>query len=117
VPTNSSTATGTAKLSFNGQQDGFTISLTHTIGAPTGVLIHADVPASNGPLIFDVAAAAGGSTSPLDVFIDGFLLVPQVSKAVNNFPDAVDAMITSKTYIDVSSTGFPSGEIRGQITP
>lgn len=117
VPTNSSTATGSAKLRFNGQQTGFTINMTHTIGSPTGVLIHADVPGSNGPLIFDVAAAAGASTTPIDVFIDGLLLVPQLLKAVNTFPDAVDAMITSKTYVDVSSTGFTAGEIRGQITP
>jgi len=118
VPGNSSTAIGTASVVFNGRQDGVTLNLTHTLGTPTGVLLHADLPGSNGPLIFDVAAAAGASTSPLEAFLDQFTpLVPQASKAVNNFPDAADALLTSRIYIDISSTGFPAGEIRGQITP
>lgn len=117
VPANSSTATGSATLALNGLQTGFTLQLTHSVAGPTGVLIHADVPGSNGPIIFNVSNAAGTSASPLEVFLDGSLLVPQPSKSVTTFADAVDAMLGGRTYLDISSSGFPAGEIRGPILP
>lgn len=117
VPANSSTATGTASISLNGTQTAIHVTLTHSVGAPISVLIHADDPGFNGPQIFDVDAIAGTAASPVNASLNAPHLIPQPSKGVATFPQAVNALLTSKTYIDVGSTGFPFGEIRGQIVP
>src|SRR5205085_9984745 len=65
-PPSTSTATGAASLRFSADQSAVSVSLTHTIGTSTDVLIHAGPVTSNGPLIFKVAQAAGSATSPLE---------------------------------------------------
>jgi hypothetical protein len=119
VPANGSAATGTASISLNATQTAINVALTHSVGTPTSVLIRADDPGSNGPQIFDVDAIAGSAASPLNASLQAAHLIPQAAKGVNTFADAVNALLTSKTYIEVSSTGFPvpGAEIRGQIVP
>lgn len=116
-PANSSTASGTASLTLNGSQNAVTVTLTHTLAAPIDVRLNADIVGSNGPLLFDVSGAAGFSTSPLSVELTQFDLFPQSSKGVNTFADATDALLTRKTYLDITTSGFLGGEIRGQIVP
>lgn len=117
VPANSSTAVGTADLALNGRQTGFMVVLTHNAPSPTALGVHADVAGSNGPLIFNVSFAAGTSVAPVSVFIDGGMLIPAPGKSITTFGEAADAMLTGRTYFDVSTSGFPAGEIRGQILP
>jgi len=117
VPANSSTATGAATIALNAAQTAFFITLTHNVVTPTAVTIHADDPGSNGPQIFDVDAIAGAATSPVSATLTSLQLIPQPSKGISTFTDVVNALLTAKTYVDVGSTGFPAGEIRGQILP
>ncbi len=116
-PVNSSTATGAATIALNATQTDFFVTLTHTVGTPTAATIHADDPGSNGPQIFDVDAIAGAAASPVSTTLRAIHLIPQPSKGISTFPDAINALLTGKTYVDVGSTGFPVGEIRGQILP
>jgi len=46
-------------------------------------------------------------------------LLPAPTKGVDTFDDAINALLTGKTYIEISSIGFPipGAEIRGQILP
>lgn len=117
VPANTSTATGTAVLVLNGPQSAVAVQMTDTVSSPTALLIHADIATSNGPIIFDLGSAAGSLVSPLSATLTASNLVAQPLKGVNTFADAVDALLSGVTYVDVDSTGSPSGEIRGQILP
>jgi hypothetical protein len=118
-PANTSTATGSATLSLGARQDVATVVLTHDIPAAhaTGVQIHAEAAGNNGPTIFDVGLAAGTAASPIEAQLSSLLLIPQPLQSVTTFPEAVDAFLTSRTYIDVETTGFSAGEIRGQFVP
>ncbi|MBI3855735.1 MAG: CHRD domain-containing protein [Planctomycetes bacterium] len=117
VPANSSTATGTASVVLNALQTEATVSVTHNVTAPTSVLIHADDPGFNGPQIFDVDAVAGSAASPANAVLKPIHLIPAPAKGIVSFSNFVNALLTSKTYVDVGSAGFPFGEIRGQIIP
>jgi hypothetical protein len=117
VPTNSSTATGAATVILNGTQTAINVTVTHTVASPTAALLHADVPLSNGPQIFDAGAIAGSAASPAAAALQAVHLIPAPAKAVLVFADAIDALLTGRTYVDVASAGFPAGEIRGQILP
>lgn len=116
-PPNSSTAVGQGNFSLNASQTEFLVTLTHNVGMPTAVTMHADDPGSNGPQIFDVDAIAGSPASPVSVTLQSFHLIKQPSKGITDFPTFIDSLLRGKTYVDVGSTGFPAGEIRGQILP
>lgn len=116
-PPNSSTAVGDALVVLDATQTSFLVLLTHDVGTPTSVLLHADDPGSNGPQIFDVEAIAGSAASPLEATLTAVHLIPAPAKGITTFTEAVNALLTGKTYLDVGSAGFPAGEIRGQILP
>jgi hypothetical protein len=113
------TATGSANVTLNATQTAFFVSLTHTVAGPVDVGIHAENPGSVGPKIFDIDAVAGAATSPLTATITPNRLIPDASHNILSFTNAINALLTSQTYIQVTSPGFPlpGGEIRGQIAP
>jgi len=118
-PANTSTATGTATLVLSGIQDIATLQLTHTVPSAnaTGVEIHAETAGNNGPRIFDIDSLTGTAASPINTFFGAFDLSAQPLQNITTFPEAVDAFLSSRTYIEVETTGFPAGEIRGQFLP
>src|SRR5215510_9589083 len=61
VPSNASTGTGTATLTFNTTTKIFTLSVTHTIAAPTNGHIHKGAVGVSGGVIFPFASF----TSPI----------------------------------------------------
>lgn len=115
-PPNGSSAIGNARVNLDATQTAFFITMTHGVSSPTGVEIYAEDP-TNGPLLFDVDAIAGAATSPLSATLTDLQLTQAPSKGITTFPEAVDALLTSKTYVQVRSAGFPGGEIRGLIVP
>ena len=80
------------------------INAAHIHVAPVGV---------DGPIIFPMADAS--FASPLTGTLTDAGLTPQPAGNVSTFPDAVNAMITGNTYVNVHTTANPDGEIRGQI--
>jgi hypothetical protein len=112
-----SAATGSCTIAFGAMQDKFLVLMTHTVVGANLIEIHTQLPTFNGPRIFNVAAFAGAATSPVNATIPSSALFPATGDAINTFADAVDAMLTGRTYIVVGSPGFPAGEIRGQIVP
>lgn len=115
VPASGSAATGTGSISLNATQTAVNVALTHSVASPTSVLIHADDPGSNGPAIFDVDAIAGSAASPVNAALQAAHLIPAPAKAITTFPQAVNALLTSKTYLEVGTSVGP--DIRGQIVP
>lgn len=74
----------------------------------TGSHIHSAPPGVNGPVIFNI-----GNGSSYAV------LGGQLMKVITGapFPAAEEAnLLSGNTYINVHTTAFPGGEIRGQIT-
>jgi hypothetical protein len=116
-PPNSSTATGSATVTLDAVQKSIFVQLTHNVVTPTAVTMHADDPTFNGPQIFDIDAIAGAPASPVSVTLQPIHLILAPSKGITSFPTFVDSFLRGKTYVDVGSTGFPAGEIRGQLLP
>ena len=90
-----------------------TISLAITVSGIaqsdlTASHIHRAPAGSNGPVIFNIG---GGSSYAV--------LGSQLITVINNapFPAAEEAnLLSGNTYVNIHTTAYPAGEIRGQIT-
>lgn len=100
VPANNSTATGSGIFTINTRKNTvrFNITFSGLSGTETGAHIHGFVPSgSNAPIIFTLP-----SGSP--------------KTGVWNYLESEEAdILAGKTYVNIHSTVFPNGEIRGQI--
>lgn len=96
---NASTATGTATLVFNTTTKIFTITVTHTIAAPTNGHIH--------------KGAIGVSGSPVFPFSSYTSPISYTSVALDAAQEA--DLNAELYYVNIHSAAFPGGEIRGQL--
>ncbi len=117
VPANGSTATGTSTLTYSGATGKFDISMTITdISATDAGLrfhIHSAVAGKNGPIIVSLFdAPAGENLGTLTPTASGFTFtatgipLPGVNEA---------SFLGDNTYLNVHTTAFAGGEIRGQV--
>jgi len=100
VPTNASTATGTATLTFNNVTKIFTIVVTYSGVTATASHIHKAAAGISGGVEF-------GFTDP-------------VTSPINFTSVALDAtqeadLLANLYYVNIHSSLFPGGEIRGQL--
>lgn len=97
VPMNISTATGTANLTWNAGPNNLDWMLTHNVSMQTAAHFHRQAPGMNGGVVQGI-----GVGSP----VSGTWAVPfNLSRSL--FSDSI--------YINVHSTAFPGGEIRGNV--
>lgn len=99
VPANSSTATGTSTLTFNTTTKIFTITVTHTIAAPTNGHIH--------------KGAIGVSGAPVFPFVSFTSPITYTSVALDASQEA--DLNAGLYYVNIHTAAFPGGEIRGQL--
>jgi hypothetical protein len=99
VPANASTATGTATLTFNKTTKIFTITVNHTIAAPTDGHIHRGAIGVIGPPVFPFATF----TSPIN-FTSIALTAAQEAD-----------LFAHLYYVNIHTAAFVGGEIRGQL--
>lgn len=107
VPPNASSATGLGTVLVSPDQSQITVSLSwEGLGSNVSAAhIHSPAPpGANAPVLFSLAGAAG---SP-----DGGI-TPNQTFAVT--PAQIALLKTGQMYFNVHTTGFPGGEIRGQI--
>lgn len=100
TPPNSSAATGNATLTFNQSTNTFNIVVTYSGVVATGAHIHKGAPGVPGGIIFPfspVTSPINYTSAPLD----------STQKA---------DLFANMYYVNVHSTAFPAGEIRGQLT-
>jgi hypothetical protein len=88
---------------------------------PTGVVashIHVGSAQVNGPVILDFRVVSGTSN---DFAYSGRLteadLRANAQFGINSFDDAIFAIASGVTYVNVHSQANPGGEIRGQLCP
>lgn len=100
VPSNTSTATGTTILTFNEDTKKFTAVTTYSGLIPAGGHIHMAAEGANGPVIYPFGTSLA---SPITYESD---VLTEVQ---------VKALFDKMLYVNLHTTAFPSGEIRGQL--
>jgi VCBS repeat-containing protein len=109
VPANVTTGSGFGTFSLQEAMRTlhFELNFAHLQGDTTGLHIHAGAPGVEGPVLYDLAAAAGvgaGFTSP-------------ISGTVVLAADHLDELLAGTLYVNLHTTAFAGGEIREQIMP
>ncbi|WP_310556501.1 CHRD domain-containing protein [Flavobacterium sp.] len=99
VPTNTSTATGSATLVYNTITKIFTINVTHNVTSPTNGHIHKAAVGVNGSPVFPFTAY----TSPMSLTSAPLDATQEADLYANLY------------YVNIHSTTFGGGEIRGQL--
>jgi hypothetical protein len=97
VPPNGSAATGNAMLTFNAGPTNLDYTLTHNVANQTAAHFHRQTPGVNGPVVQNI-----GVGSP----ISNTWVMPV---------HLVRSMFNDSIYVNVHSTAFPGGEIRGNV--
>jgi len=100
VPTTSSTATGTATLTFNNVTKIFAVVVTYSGVTATAAHIHLGAAGTAGGVEFGFIDPV---TSPIN-FTSGALTATQEADLLANL-----------YYVNIHSSAFPGGEIRGQL--
>ena len=113
-------ATGAVTVTFNSANTGLHIQITtQNLAGVTGAELHVGPPGTSGPVLFTLYTATTGSSfnSNFNQDITTANLIPQPSANINTFADAINAINTGNTYINISTQQNPNGELRGQIGP
>ncbi len=111
VPPVGTPASGSLNLSVRGSRQRMRVVLQVTgSGAVSGAAIRE----SGGGALFDLGVtSSGGFTLDRTLTAADFT----AAGAVGSFAEAVDAILAGETWVDVATSAFPSGELRGQIAP
>lgn len=99
VPANTSTATGTATLSYNKTTKVFALYVTYSGITLTDGHIHIGAVGVDGPVVFPLTSL----TSPINF----------TSIALTTTQEA--DLLANLYYVNLHTTAFPGGEIRGQL--
>jgi hypothetical protein len=99
VPSNNSTATGTAVLKFNKTTKIFTLTVTYSGLTPNGGHIHRGAVTVDGPIVFPLTSL----TSPIS-YTSPVLTATQEADLIANL-----------YYVNLHTIAFDGGEIRGQL--
>lgn len=118
-PVVSSNARGNVSLGLSASSIDFALALDPLPETSvSAVHIHVGAPGTNGPIIFSLYQSVidgplnGSRSGTLQVFN----LESQPARGVSSFSDAINAILSGNTYINVHTAAYPNGEIRGQLT-
>jgi hypothetical protein len=93
-----------------------TVEFQDLIGTSTVAHIHFGPPGVAGPTIVDLAGFPVGLTSGVYMAVlDETNFIPRPAIGIDTFADAIAAIRSGDTYVNVHSTFAPPGEIRGQL--
>jgi hypothetical protein len=105
VPSVATMAQGVAGLMLNSTRDTLcvTVSFTGLSGALMGAHIHEGLPGINGPVLIDLTSGINGS------------LVTATVTGSNLPMSVLTKLLSGECYINLHTSAFPNGEIRGQL--
>ena len=107
VPSNNSTGSATAEVKIVGDQLKVEFSFEGLTGPITGAHIHGPAPAGqNAGVIFNIVPGQfpAGTGSPIEAT---FPITEEQKQLIRS----------GQTYLNLHTTQFPGGEIRGQVLP
>ena len=117
-----SSATGSFTLDYNSTLNDLTYSLTFSglTSDATMAHIHLGAPGQTGAILFILfdygmppSTATTGETVTGTLTVANFM--PDSVDGISTFAQAISAIESGDTYVNVHSTNYPAGEIRGQI--
>lgn len=119
VPPVTTSASGTALVELNERQTEIRVRInTSGLQNVTAAHIHVAPVGQNGPIIFTLCRQSDGQfPNPLVKTLTQADLQAQPGAGINTFEDAVNAILSGNTYINIHTQANPTGEIRGQIVP
>ncbi|MDZ4185197.1 MAG: CHRD domain-containing protein [Desulfuromonadales bacterium] len=87
------------------------------VSTVTAAHIHVGAAGSNGPIIFSLYFSGFGVpfTGVVSGALTAFNLQAQPANGISSFNDAIDAILSGGAYVNVHTTAYPAGEIRGQL--
>ena len=117
VPAVVTTGSGNASVTVSADRSriDFTVAFAGLSSGTTLSHIHIGPPGVSGPVIVNFALAP--FTSPLTGAATAANFVPQPTRGINTFADAVNAILAGNTYINIHTVNNPTGEIRGALGP
>ena len=78
--------------------------------------IHFGVPIVNGPIILPFTPAPTGTSGEIMGTLTAADLINQTASGISTFQDIVTALEAGNLYVNLHTTMFPGGEIRGQLS-
>ena len=83
----------------------------------TAVHIHVGAAGTNGPVLFPLFLSSFGGLFPgeLSGTLTSINLQPRPEAGVATFADAITAILSGNAYVNVHTTQYPNGEVRGQL--
>ena len=117
VPTVVSAATGTATVTIDAARTNITVTLTaQGFATPvTASHIHFGPAGTNGSVLFPLFAAPGVFPAALTRNLTSADFMPDAANGIITFADAVTAILSGNTYINIHTQANLGGEIRGQL--
>ena len=113
-------AAGTAEVAIDTTAKEFAITL-RIFNIPTTTTaghIHVGAKGIAGPVVLDFPAIAGRLGDFVTTFRAGeasFRANPAIG--INTIDDLIQAVANGNAYVNIHTTSFPAGEIRGQLVP
>ena len=84
--------------------------------ATVGGHIHVGAAGTPGPIIFDFNPPANIGDYPINLRLGRGNLRPALDRGIRTIEDAIQAVAAGNAYVNIHSSQFPAGEIRGQLT-
>ncbi len=120
VPATTSASTGTITFEARDSTLGFSLSVTN-MGGITQAHLHSAAAGANGATLAWLLPVNGNAAQSPSVVLDGVISIGNISPAwIRTTPrlamDSVKALMRAgKVYVDVHSSTFTNGELRGQV--
>ena len=120
VPARSTAANGAAQIIVDGDQISYSIEVDD-INSITAAHIHSGVPGVNGPIRLFLYPPRQGDPAPQVSTTERRILVSATVPSSNvsgvTFQELLAQMRSNGAYVNVHTTTFPGGEIRGTVRP
>ena len=113
-----SAARGSATLRVNDSSIELTFKPNPLPATPiTAAHLHVGAPGSNGPVIFTLFNSAAGIpfANPTRRTLDTITLQRRPEVGISTIEDVMNAILSGNVYLNVHTTAFPEGELRGQF--